>query len=259
MPCIGVYCEDPTLFKPTQVEWDDCLACAATWENPCTMQYPVLKAIQEDQANGHYFPSVTALTGCLRQAWLRHTMDYFDYPSSQVTLLVGTAFHSMLEHNNGSGALAEVAVRWTTPEGVTVGGTVDLYHPEQHWVRDWKTAKAIQLKKLPYGSHEAQVNLYGFLLAHNERQPRGEVDTLRMVYFDKRGPDTKGGEHNGIVTIEIPKWPEKKTEQFIRQRAAVLGGALQGETIPPMIQKKDRWACHYCPIDIQKRCRELGS
>jgi hypothetical protein len=251
----GVLCEDPSLVRPTQLDWVDCLACAATWKNPCSLSYPILKAIQTDADSGHSFPSVTSLTGCIRQAWLQRTTDYYEYPSGRIALLVGTAMHGFLEHANGE-ALAEIKLRYTTPSGIVIHGTADLYVPELELLQDWKSAKEIYLSKLPYGDHETQINLYAYMLERNEIEPRHPVKTLQMVYISKTGPDRKKGQHNGVVKMPIEKWKPARVEDFLHRRAWLLREAMDGRLVPNMIAKAERWHCDYCPV--RRACDKLG-
>jgi hypothetical protein len=244
----GVYCEDPHLPAPTPRDWPDCLQCAATWKNACSLSYPILRSIKDDVDRGHHFPSVSALTGCLRKAWLERTHNYYEYPSSRVALLIGTYIHSLLECAVSDSSLPEVPLQYTTKDGIKVYGTADLYVPKIGLLQDWKTAKDIVLSRIPYGNHTAQVNLYGFMLEHNELETCGTVTQLQMVYISKSGPDTKKGTHNGIAKVSVEKWQPGKVQQFIESRAKILDGAMQGRATPSMIAKKDRWLCGYCAV-----------
>ncbi len=252
----GVICEDRALVSPEPVEWEECLECAASWQNPCNIPYPVLKAVYEDAQRPHSFPSVSSLTGCIRKSWLMHTTDYYEYPSGRLALLVGTKMHEALElASEEAGAEPEIKVKWTTEDGLPVHGTADLYvRVNGHGIlQDWKTAKAIYLRKLPYGHHEIQVNLYAFMLERNELEPQRQVDLLKMVYLSKTGPDTKTGEHNGIVQFPVEKWEPERAEKFITTRALAIQRALDGERIPPKTNK--RWECGFCPV--VEACKRL--
>jgi len=254
----GVLCEDPSLDTREPVDWEECLGCAASWQNPCSLPYPVLKAVHEDCLRPHAFPSVTSLTGCLRRSWLMHTRDYYDYPSGRLALLVGSQMHAALElAAEEAGAIPEIKVRWTTQDGIQINGTADLYVRVNGSgvLQDWKTAKAIWLSKLPYGTHAVQVNLYAFMLEHNELEPRHPVDVLRMVYLSKSGPDTKNGEHNGVVQINVDKWDAGVAEQFLNTNARTLGRALDDGTPPP--KTSERWLCSYRPVVQQ--CEAIGN
>ena len=241
----GVFCENPQLQTPTRVTWEECLACAAAWNNPCSLPYPLLQAIYDDAQTPHSVPSVTSLAGCLRKAWLLHTTDYYEYPSGRIALLLGSFAHAILEHANGD-ALSEIKVKYTTPAGVVVHGTADLYVPATRTLMDWKTAKDIYLKRLPYGTHTTQVNLYAFMLRHNELEARVPVENLVMCYISKSGPDTKKGEHNGVAQVPIDMWDEERARGYLHKRAWAISQAMRGELAPDKV--KERWQCSYCPV-----------
>ena len=173
------------------------------------------------------------------------TTDYFEYPIGRIALLLGTWTHSILEGTNGD-ALAEIKVSYTTPAEVTVVGTADLYIPATKTLMDWKTAKQIYLKRVPYDHRETQVNLYAFMLARNELEPRVPVENLRMVYISKSGPDTKNGTHNGVVQKPVVMWDEARARTFIEKRVWALDQAMKGELVPHKTKKK--WECSYCPV-----------
>jgi hypothetical protein len=256
MPLKGVFCEDPSLMAPTPIDWEQCLACAATWGNPCSMTYPVLRSIKDDADRGHHFPSVSGLTGCLRKAWLEQTTDFYEYPSSRMALLIGTYVHHLLETATFDSSVPEIPLQYTTKDGITVYGTADLYVPKIKLLQDWKTAKDIYINRVPYGKHEIQVNLYAFMLEHNELEVKGEVEQLQVVYISKVGPDTKKGTHNGIVKVPVSKWPEDRIRAFIEKRAWVLDQSMRGELVPNMVDKADRWACDYC--GVRRECDRMG-
>ena len=241
----GVLCEDPNLEVPTQVPWEGCLACAHTWGNPCSLPYPLMHALYEDSQTPHSFPSVTSLTGCLRKAWLMRTRDYYEYPSGRIALIFGTWVHDLLEAS-ADGAQPEIKVQYTTEGGVTVSGTADLYVPATKTLMDWKTAKQIYLKRVPYDHHETQVNLYAFMLQRNELEPQVPVENLRMVYISKSGPDNKNGTHNGVVQMPVVMWDEDRARTFIEKRAWALDQAMKGELVPR--KTKVKWNCSYCPV-----------
>jgi len=176
------------------------------------------------------------------------TTDYYEYPSGRLALLVGTKMHEALELASAEAdAIPEIKVRWTTEDDIQVHGTADLYIANGFKIlQDWKTAKAIYLSKLPYGSHEIQVNLYAFMLENNELEPRLPVETLKMVYLSKIGPDTRSGEHNGVVQIGVDKWAPEVAERYLNTNARILREAMKGNSVPS--KTSERWMCSYCPV-----------
>jgi hypothetical protein len=237
----GFICEDDG--RP--VSFDECLACAAQ-EHPCTFPYAMLAWLVKDAREPHDSISVTALTGCVRQAFLKRNRPYHERPSRRRALAFGTLLHDELARHVHAGALSELALKVTTPEGVAVTGRADLaINGNRNVLADYKTAAKVMPSKLPYGSHEVQLNLYRYMLARNESGPRMATDRLVVYYIDLSGP---GKEHNGIVPFELPVWDDARAAEFLRSRARALHAALNGGALPPKIAREDAWLCRYCPV-----------
>ena len=251
----GVYCEDPELVGREAVDWEECLTCAASWQNPCKIPYPILKAIRDDAERPHHFPSVTSLTGCLRKAWLAHTTDYYEYPSGRLALLVGTKMHEAMELASAdlANTKVEIPVTWTTDDGIDVHGTADYwYRVNGHSVlMDWKTAKSIVPRRLPYGTHGFQVNMYAFMLANNQGE-RLPVDQLKVVYLSKSGP---GSDNNGVAVVDVPMVTPESIRELINRNARDLMEGVENGTPPP--KTSERWMCNnYCPL--KEACDQIG-
>jgi hypothetical protein len=239
----GFICED----DGRQVSFDECLACAAQ-EHPCTFPYAMLAWLVKDAQEPHDSISVTALTGCVRQAFLKRKQPYFERPSKRRSLAFGTLLHDELAKFVHAGAVNELVVKVTTPEGIVVSGRADLaINGNRRVLADYKTAAKVMPSKLPYGSHEIQLNLYRYMLARNEAGPQMETDRLVVYYIDLSGP---GKEHNGIVPFELPVWNDARAAGFLHARALDLHTALNGGALPPKIAREDSWQCRYCPVNM---------
>jgi len=229
-----------------QVPFDECLACAAQ-EHPCTFPYAMLAWLAEDAREPHDSISVTALTGCVRQAYLRRNRPYYERPSKRTALVFGTLIHNALARRVHAGAMSEIALRVTTPDGVAISGRADLaINGDRRVLADFKTTRRIVPSKLPYGDHEAQLNLYRYMLARNELDPQMQAGRLVVYYVDLTGP---GQEHNGVVPCELPVWPEERAASYLRERAKALHAALNGGALPPKIERERSWACAYCSVN----------
>jgi hypothetical protein len=238
----GFVCED----DGRQVSFDECLACAAK-EHPCSFPYAMIAWLAKDAQEPHDSISVTALTGCVRQAYLRRNRPYYEPPSKRTALVFGTLIHGELAKHVHAGAVSEAVLRITTPDGVVVTGRTDLaINGDRRVLADFKTTRKITLSRLPYGDHEAQLNLYRYMLAHNECEPQMETDRLIVFYIDLTGA---GRDHNGIVPCELPVWPEDRADSFLRTRARALHAALNGGSLPPKIERERSWLCQYCSVN----------
>jgi hypothetical protein len=97
------------------------------------------------------------------------------------------------------------------------------------------------------------VNVYAYLLRHNEIGIQANVGNLEIIYIDLTGP-AKNGDHDGVVVFRVPFWTDRKAFDFITTRAEILHNAAN--EMPPMIEKKDRWMCNYCPLQIRETCEK---
>jgi hypothetical protein len=211
--------------------------------------------MQAYTAREHAAISASQLTGCLRGAYLKYTTEYYDKPGGLLPLMMGTFTHSLLECAITDNDRVEVPVAWTTKDLVTVTGHVDHVDIKNRVLSDWKTTRWLKIANLPYGNHEAQVNIYRYLLANNEIGDSFEAEHLQIVYIDLTGP-AKHGEHNGVVVCPVKIWPEVKVKSYIEERARILAMAYANNEVPPMVRPSDAWLCGYCPV--RPTCDEIG-
>ena len=138
-----------------QMSAQDCLDCAfAQGHPPCNMDYGLLKAMytNPDRSDMH----VTDLTSCLRKAWYGKRQPQPEYPHDMLARHVGTMFHATMEISDEIGQ-SEVPITYDD-----VYGTIDRTYIDGRIV-DYKSTKYIYLDKLPYSSHDLQVNIYGYM------------------------------------------------------------------------------------------------
>jgi hypothetical protein len=117
--------------------------------------------------------------------------------------------------------------------------------------------------RLPYGSHQLQVNIYAYLL----RQLGREVNRLFIQYVDMSGPtkcrkcnvpveridgnnvcpkclSAPREAHLGALLIEIPMMDDEEVKSHIETRVGVLRGAMDSGAIP---EGEPGFLCNYCP------------
>jgi CRISPR/Cas system-associated exonuclease Cas4 (RecB family) len=234
-----------------------CLACALRGENTCGFDYILLKAILTDGVRTGVH--VTDLTGCLRKAWYHKTTSAPEYVHAQMYRFMGTLAHGVLE-NHGEESEAEVAVK-----ALGLEGKMDVYRNGR--IIDFKTARWLTLSKLPYGSHQLQVNIYAEML----RQTGREVTSAAIQYIDLSGPTkcrqckvvyvpengklacpkchgSSKDAHTGAVLVEIPLDPREQVQQLIKERRDALLTALATGKMPGA---EPSFLCEYCPfVDV---------
>jgi len=137
--------------------------------------------------------------------------------------------------------------------------------------RDWshhrllKSTRWLTPSKLPYGSHELQVNIYAEMLRQNGK----DVRSAAIQYIDMSGPTkcrtckvmyvpngagdlscpkcgkSSNEAHTGAVLIEIPLRDPAEIQQLIEERRNKLLKALETGEMP---DTEPSFLCEYCPF-----------
>lgn len=255
-----------------EISLADCLACAATFDNPCHFDPAMLLQIagSDDERTGIH---VSSLTNCLRKAWLRERHPRAGCPGDRLLMVYGLVLHEAVEESAPGGALVEKEIEVALdlpgePEQVCLQGRVDLYLPEQELLVDYKSTRWLDTTRGAYGNAEEQVNIYAWML-----EALGHpVHRAVLQYYDFSGPTTcrackstvtldqvgekwgfycpqcgklfPGG-HRGAWRFEVPLSP-RKTGEMVGERATILARALR-TGVPPAVTRS--WECNRCPHD----------
>ena len=238
-----------------ELKREDCLACAKNNQQTCGFDYILVKAILDDKDRTGIH--VTDLTGCLRKAWYTKTTTAPEYIHAQMYRLIGNIAHSVLEHA-GDGDEAEIPVY-----ALGLEGKMDVYRDGR--IIDFKSTRWLTPSKLPYGSHELQVNIYAEMLRQNGK----DVRSAAIQYIDMSGPTkcrtckvmyvpdgagdlscpkcgkSSNEAHTGAVLIEIPLRDPAEIQQLIEERRNKLLKALETGEMP---DTEPSFLCEYCPF-----------
>jgi CRISPR/Cas system-associated exonuclease Cas4 (RecB family) len=231
-----------------------CLGCALDGMNRCGMDYVLLKAILDTKERTGIH--VTDLTGCLRKSWFDKTTTAPEYVHARMYRFMGTIAHGVLEKYGDKGE-AEIALSTMGLEG-----QADVYRNGR--IIDFKTARWLTLSRLPYGSHELQVNIYAEML----RQQGEDVKSAAIQYIDMSGPTrckrckvvyqpvNEDGDlacpkcgatfpeaHTGAVLVEIELRDRDEIQQLINRRRDTLLKALSDNVMP---DAEPSFLCEYC-------------
>jgi hypothetical protein len=177
--------------------------------------------------------SVTALTGCVRQAFLKTTEPFYQRPDQQYWSYRGTLGHLLAERGAGPDVVAERRfereLRLPSGRRVTITGKPDEIDPSRGLLIDYKTTD--RAPRSPSPLHIAQLNVYRWLVA-----PEYEIERLGIVYLTMKG----------VRKAPIPLWPDGQAERFLQERAGSLADAYAGGEWPALTE--DRWMCNFCPV-----------
>ncbi|MCC6178040.1 MAG: PD-(D/E)XK nuclease family protein [Chloroflexi bacterium] len=242
MPQRGYHC----IVDFEDVSFDACIGCAAT-KGRCQFTASILRGMA-DQAKAREVEhaadptgaagalpklNVTSLVGCLRQAYLKTTEDYYQRPDQQYWAYRGTIGHTMAERGAGEHVVAEQrfdrALRLPNGLTVTITGRPDEIDPSRSLLIDYKTTD--RPPRTPSPLHIAQLNLYRWLVA-----PVYQIDRLGIVYLTMRG----------VQKAAVPVWPDGQAERFSIEAAGALADAFIVGTWPAMTT--DTWMCRSCPV-----------
>jgi CRISPR/Cas system-associated exonuclease Cas4 (RecB family) len=184
---------------------------------------------------------------------------------------LGSITHGLLETDNVEDGLVEHTFH---VDGVV--GTVDRYYASSKRIVDYKTTRWLKPGNLPYGSHEAQVNIYAYLMRENGY----EVDSGAIQYIDLSGP-TKCREcklpvvpvpdglacpncgyypreaHLGAVLFEVNLRPHEETKVLVETRRDALTLAMELQQEP---DAEPSYLCSYCSFleECPAGLRHLG-
>lgn len=252
------------------VDTEVCLNCAAVGQNTCGYDYGLLRFMfgQDQDRSGEIH--VTDLTGCLLRAYHFKTTQIAEYPHQMLMRTLGSITHGLLEGNDAA-ISTEVEIFC---DGVH--GTLDVYNIHQYRIIDYKTTRWLTPSKLPYGSHELQVNIYTHLL----KRMGYRVDSAAVQYIDLSGPtkcrDCKmpvvpvpdglacptcqaypRNAHLGAVLFEVELLTEEELEDFVTRRRDGLSLSLEMNDPP---EPEPSFLCSYCPfVDLcDDGLRHLG-
>lgn len=249
VPQQGFHC----IVDLEDVSFESCIACAAT-QGRCQLTASLLRGMAdqsrarnrdialtvvsgERDAPEIAIPplSVTALTGCVRQSFLKHTEPYYQRPDQQYWAYRGTLGHLLAERGAGPDAIVEQRFEreLLLPSGrrVTISGQPDEIDPARSLLIDYKTTD--RAPRQPSELHVAQVNLYRWLVL-----PQYPIERLGIVYLTMKG----------VQKAAVPIWPDGQVERFLHERAGALAEAYAGGAWPDLTD--DRWLCTFCPVVV---------
>jgi len=188
--------------------------------------YPIVMGIIQMLARDTTHVHVSDLTSCLRRSYLQRITDLYPSLKRMYWLFRGALAHQLVENTREPFSLTEVRFQRRV-DGVTVVGRPDKIVPNRRELYDYKTTKRITLKKLPYGEHTRQVNIYRWLV-----EPHFQIDRLFLVYLDM----------SRCASLEVPI---EDVEEYVTDRARTLQGAMGSGTVPVA---EPSWLCDYCEV-----------
>lgn len=163
--------------------------------------------------------SVTELEKSPREYWLtnRHNNEIYIDVSEMLYMLLGSAFHEILDKGKTENQLTEEYLTHTF-QGKILSGTTDLYENES--IKDFKTTS---VWTMIYDSRsegwEKQLNCYaylfraaGFVVNHLEIIALFKDWSRSKSKYDPRFPQAS------MARVDVALWPQERIEAYINER-----------------------------------------
>jgi CRISPR/Cas system-associated exonuclease Cas4 (RecB family) len=215
-----------------ELSFENCLKCAASHENICQFDYPILAGMHRNLREEDGI-SVSSLLNCLRKVVLQVRNDVYLNPTELYYAFRGQLFHAVIAQAQEGGAVVEQRFERTIA-GIILSGHPDVIYPDQKKLTDYKSTRRIPKNNSPYANHGIQVNLYRYLVA-----PQYQVEHLEIVYFDM----------SKVKRLKVPIMSVPSLMGWLVPRLKKLKTALNGGKLPEKVGSEGVWQCDgYCPF-----------
>lgn len=297
MSLTGIYCADPKFRRKDElheVSIPDCLACAATRENPCHFTLELLRSLYASvQDRGERISTTTLTAKCQRQRYFDAKREYALKPEQLWPAWWGTNFHTEMEVHGEEPTVCEARFFvWLDGLG-EMSGSPDTVDVPNGILGDYKFPKEVPRFNYPWEDHIEQCQVNRWLVDHAYKVVyRGEEHRLveddgtinedvrarfvpkqwtrlEVVYADQKGPkpltitksvDVPKKDGKGTKKVRVPDiWPDDRVEALIRGRYAELRMWLDEEKVPPQPWDWTHPLCQWCPhmaVCIEQHYRE---
>lgn len=234
-----------------------CLNCAleSNGKQPCGYGYRLLYSLLDTQEDRTEEIHVTDLTGCMRKAYYSKVEPEPPFVHDLLVLWMGNVVHDALDIDND-----EVSSEVPVATGDVIG-RLDAKYTSDGRLEDVKTTRWMSVTKLPYGSHETQINYYNAMQEEKS-------DSLQIQMIDLSGPTkcrkdnvlyrmiggrlqcpicgvTNENAHLGAYIVDVPVWDKEYTVRELEYKAAVLKQAIEDGDLP---DPEPSYLCGYCPF-----------
>lgn len=181
--------------------------------------------------------SPSTLSTCPRWQVLSEKNDYYEAPSDYYKRWLGAGTHSAIAMSGPYEGITQETrfYRDISIEGdkFTVSGQIDWFDQRRQHLEDFKRVSYIP--KQLRADHEAQANVYVWILAGNEIPVR----TASVRYLGNNGEEVK----------PVPLWSEEAVESYIRTKLWPVAVYHQDGNLAKLhVSDSDKWKAAYCPF-----------
>ncbi|MBD0371893.1 MAG: PD-(D/E)XK nuclease family protein [Pyrinomonadaceae bacterium] len=202
---------------------------------------PLVSAVSQKREPRPGQISVTELINPpqMRALMLKHWAELTEDASDRIWATMGQLMHKLLEeHARESDEHLIEHTLSSEVEGVTVTGTLDLYHrdgvlTDYKFVSVWTTIDGVKRE------WEQQLNLYAELLRRHEYP----VNRLQIVAIYRDWSKTRAQDasypQSQVSVFEVPLWSGDEAAKFLEERVRLHRQAESGEFIE--CTAEERW------------------
>lgn len=248
MPIVGVICGKTG-------EYEDFQTCIARHENPshpggsCHCPTASIKAMRDNhKTRKDAGVSASTILSCPREVALQEKYDYYEAVESGWHKFRGTLIHALMESDTDvpEGVIMEERVEtFVDVDGkpFRLTGQMDYVDTKNKFLLDYKSKHLIPKKPDP--RHEAQLNIYIYLLATGrflkDKKPCNiEINKAGIHYL------TFNTKKEMIwLKMAYPVWDLEYTREFIEKRAKPLSDWQKHGIFPDCdpFEKNRYWKC----------------
>ncbi|HEX8175822.1 MAG TPA: hypothetical protein VF543_11945 [Pyrinomonadaceae bacterium] len=209
--------------------------------NLTSLPEPLVSAVSRKREPKPGQISVTELISPpqMRALTIKHWAELTEDASDRIWATMGQLMHKLLEEHGreSSSHLIEHTLS-SEVEGVTVTGTLDLYHrdgvlTDYKFVSVWTTIDGVKRE------WEQQLNLYAELLRRHDYP----VNRLQLVAIYRDWSKTRAQDssypQSQVCVFEVSLWPADEAAKFLEERVRLHRLAESGEFIE--CTSEERW------------------
>jgi hypothetical protein len=290
MPLVGTICCQTG--EPQEFAY--CMECARSGKpRACEYPLPLIKFMEnKERSREGVGISATGIIACPRQNVLLTDTEYYEDPSKFMAAFRGEIWHDGMEKwlKDESEIVSEVRFE-REYKGIVLSGKPDQIYPSRGLVTDTKTVgrpvacnpetmteRAYQYcermkLKVPYPEHEAQVNVYAWLLANGtvvSENPWYALGSTVSLDITLGGIIYIGDGGKSVKKLPVRIWSREEQDQYIAERLSYRINYQASGELPPLlpIEKivkarnterryvKRNFKCDWCPV--RRECDQLA-
>lgn len=251
----GVVCGYDQTLQP----FDVCITCHENLDpnRNCMAPTALLKAMRDNsKTRSNAGVSASTLLSCPRAVALQTMFDYYETPISGWNKFRGTLVHHLMEYDESppDWIIKERRVERFIDvggEAFRISGQMDYIDTKNKILIDFKTKPNLPRKMDE--RHEAQLNIYIFLLADGVFCDTGEIVHIPIERAGIHYLTFQTSPDKAWLKMGYPVWDAEAIQAFVLERAEPIAAWQRGGGIPACspYAHNPRWKCDCTKIEEQ--------